>query len=101
MIIKYINQEAAINIIMASIVHQNSHDVNLHNIGLRKAMGAINSLPAADVVEVRHGRWKLYENGDGTCSECGTYQKHIWDLDHWQNFCGHCGADMRDGGQDE
>lgn len=97
---KYIEQEAAINKIMENIVYQDSHDVNLHNIGLRKAMSAIDSLPAANVVEVQHGRWKLHDNGDGTCSQCGIRQKHIWDMDGWQNYCGHCGAKM-DGGQDD
>lgn len=48
----YVSKAAAINKIMENIVHQDSHDVNLHNIGLRKAMSAIDSLPAADVVEV-------------------------------------------------
>ena len=52
---KYIEWGAAINKIMENIVHQDSHDVNLHNIGLRKAMSAIDSLPVTNVVEVRHG----------------------------------------------
>lgn len=58
----------------------------------------INAIPADDVVEVRHGRWKLHEDGSGTCQECGCLQKHVWDVDGWQNYCGHCGADMRKGG---
>lgn len=69
--------------------------------GWRQALENLAFLPAADVVEVRHGRWELHDNGDGTCSRCGVRQKHIWDMDGWQNFCGHCGADMRNGGQDE
>lgn len=48
----FISRAAAINRIMESLVQQETHDVNLHNIGLRKAMSAIDSLPAADVVEV-------------------------------------------------
>jgi hypothetical protein len=52
-------------------------------------------LPEVDV-EVKHGKWKLYSDGSGTCSVCGRHQKHIWDFDHWQNFCGHCGADLRE-----
>lgn len=61
----------------------------------------INAIPADDVVEVRHGRWKLHEDGSGTCQECGCLQKHVWDVNGWQNYCGHCGVDMRNGGQDE
>ena len=61
---EYISREAAINKIMENIVHQDSHDVNLHNIGLRKAMSAIDSLPAADVAEVvRCGECKHYNAG--------------------------------------
>ena len=66
----------------------------------------IAKMPAADVVEVRHGAWiikinyktpvshayirkeKLY-----ICPYCGkAYRQHM-------NFCGHCGAKM-DGGKD-
>ena len=58
----------------------------------------LNSIPAADVRPVVRSRWELLANGDGICQNCGCIEKHIWDLDGWQNFCGHCGADMRDGG---
>lgn len=45
---------------------------------------------------VVHGRWILHPNGGGTCDQCGRYQTAIWDFDNQQNFCGHCGADMRE-----
>ena len=61
----------------------------------------IRSLPPADVVEVRHGLWEFHEDGSGTCQECGCRQRDVWDAYGWQNYCGHCGADMRDGGQDD
>lgn len=53
----------------------------------------------AKVVEyapVVRGKWIFHDNGDATCDQCGRYQKAIWDYDNWQNFCGHCGADMRE-----
>lgn len=50
--------------------------------------------PTADVTEVRHGKWTLHTDGSGTCSECGTIQKNVWDYNSWQNYCGHCGARM-------
>lgn len=50
---------------------------------------------AADVVEVVHGEWKFNKDGSGTCNQCGITQKNVWDYDSWQNYCGHCGADMR------
>lgn len=66
----------------------------------------INSIPAADVVEVKRGRWiehdcfKCNSRGEfviktGTvfvCSECGREERHR------EPFC-HCGADMREGDQ--
>lgn len=68
---------------------------------LSDAADAIEELSErADVVEVRHGRWELHKDGSGTCQECGCLQKHVWDMDGWQNYCGHCGADMRNGGHD-
>lgn len=59
----------------------------------------IDRMPTADVVEVKHGEWFLLDDGSGTCTLCGKHQKNIWDMDNWQNFCGHCGAKM-DGGKE-
>lgn len=56
----------------------------------------IESIRATDVRPVRHGKWTLNKNGSGTCSECGRVQTSCWDLDGWDNFCHHCGADMRE-----
>ena len=57
-----------------------------------------DAFPAADVVEVRHGRWidlrATYKDGSGHliatyCSECGT------DMDIGKaNYCPNCGARM-------
>lgn len=85
----YIEREAAIIGLAASSLTPHQID---------DAAEAIQLVPTADVVEVRHGRWKLHEDGSGTCQECGCRQKYVWDMDGWQNYCGHCGADMRNGG---
>ena len=50
-------------------------------------------LPAADAVEVRHGRWTVYVismiDGEGCkCSECGFEGVPYWD------YCPNCGARM-------
>lgn len=58
-------------------------------------VGVLFHMPAADAVEVRHGIWTLNKDGSGTCDQCGTTQKNVWDYDNWQNYCGCCGADMR------
>ena len=56
--------------------------------------------PTAEVTEAKRGRWELNDDGSGTCSRCNTTQKNVWDLDNYQNFCGHCGAKM-DLGEEE
>jgi hypothetical protein len=47
----------------------------------------------------KEGEWKLHKDGSGTCSECHFIQKDIWDYDHYQHFCGHCGAKMKGGAE--
>lgn len=59
-------------------------------------LDSIDDQPTADVVEVKRGKWVSHHpDGSATCSVCGRKQKDVWDFDNWQNFCGHCGADMR------
>ena len=56
----------------------------------------LQNLPAADVVEVRHGRWKNGGNGlYDTCTACG---KEIY-LAIPMNYCPECGALM--GGKED
>lgn len=58
--------------------------VNLHDI---------MDIPAADVVEVRHGRVMVHDGHEDEyfeyCSECGTMDIHSED-----NYCPNCGAIM-------
>lgn len=79
----------------------------------------INSIPAAAVAPVVHGRWiykhrhrggiriyegkdemgetrrisvdERYEIDDPYCSECGKLNESVW-----LNYCPHCGAEMDD-----
>ena len=56
----------------------------------------INSIPAADVVEVRHGRWEMAPyNGvyDIRCSSCGYCPGIRF---YSSNYCPNCGARMTD-----
>lgn len=58
--------------------------------------------PTADVKEVKRGKWiakasthtskrgRLIHYDRYKCSECG-----VWNGRHKQDFCPHCGADMR------
>lgn len=49
--------------------------------------------PAADVVEVRHGRVMVHDGHEDEyyeyCSECKTTDIHLGD-----NYCPHCGAKL-------
>lgn len=59
-------------------------------------LDSIDEQPTADVVEVKRGEWVSHHpDGSAICSVCGRKQKDVWDFDNWQNYCGHCGADMR------
>ena len=70
----------------------------------KRCRDALSAVPAADVAEVRHGRWDAsdrYKFLDGStcirCTECGAalhldeYQKYHW------HYCPNCGALMREG----
>ena len=48
-------------------------------------LAMLKTEPAADVQEVRHGRWELYD----ICSVCGAQ------AEQQTNFCPNCGASMR------
>ena len=64
--------------------------------GIHDMLEEVEEYPAADVRPVVRGKWTLNKDGSGTCSECGFVQNSCWDLDNWDNFCHHCGADMRE-----
>ena len=51
----------------------------------------VMAMPAADVVEVRHGRWYLAEDAVFRCSEC---ERICYELD--APYC-YCGARMEKG----
>lgn len=59
-------------------------------------IGAIASVPAADVVEVKHGHW-IEEDGYQICSECG--EEHHW-IGYRASYCDVCGAKMDGGGKE-
>jgi hypothetical protein len=54
----------------------------------------IDDAPTIEAEPVKHGRWELHADGSGTCNQCRFRQKHIWDDDDAQNYCGVCGAKM-------
>ena len=62
---------------------------------------ALNRIPAADVAEVRHGKWiqPHWKNSNYCCdcSECGREAMHAdyqWDKNGIYPICPNCGAKM-------
>ena len=69
--------------------------------GWNNAIEIINNAPAADVVEVRHGRWirPHWKNSNYCCdcSECGgeaMHRDYQWDKNGIYPICPNCGAYM-------
>lgn len=69
----------------------------------------IDSFPAADVVERKHGKWmKHNDRACWYCSECkeDNYYAYSWNSDTGKyefqdHFCPNCGAEMRKETEDE
>ena len=58
------------------------------------AVDIVRDIPAADVVEVRHGRWSMTKDGAAYCSACKRKMNpYLYGYAH----CAMCGARM-DGG---
>ena len=61
-----------------------------HGIRIADLCDTFGDIPAADVAEVRRGRW-IEEDGIQICSECG--EEHEWE-DYRAPYCDTCGAKM-------
>ena len=100
---EYIKREAATNV-ACNILW------NMNDLSTSVMAKALNSIPAADVAPVRHGRWLHTEEPlgwkDVDCMECSAcHDSWIIEEDYcfddmplW-NYCPSCGAKM-DGGED-
>lgn len=64
--------------------------------GLTAAFDLLAEAPTIEAAPVKRGKWKLHKDGSGTCDQCHFTQLDVWDMDNWDNFCAHCGADMRE-----
>lgn len=60
----------------------------------------VDDMPAADVQEVKHGRWIKKYRGNYLCSVCGAWYRtkddygNIIDGEMTANYCESCGAKM-------
>lgn len=98
---EYIEREAAINELTEENLVLNLDSVmdGLSNQIKRSAHRILASLPAANVVEVRHGEWHRLEVCDKwQCSECGVLMGiEGTPNENLLHYCPYCGAKM-DGG---
>jgi hypothetical protein len=88
-------------------IDANALTEKLREAEAHKGMGAaiaglliryIGKMPTIDPESLRpKGKWRLNKDGSGTCSECHRTRNDVWDMDTWDHFCSHCGADMREG----
>lgn len=92
---EYIEREKAIEEIDSWLDSVGSIIVGKGLSSYGELIGCIQDVPAADVTEVKHGKWKKRGN-EKTCSCC----KFIYysNNDTW-NYCPKCGAIM-DGAKD-
>lgn len=86
---EYIDREEVIKIIEQYDLSSGS-TLGCHSGAIECAISAIEMLPAADVTQVRRGRW-IEEDGIQICSECG--EEHEWE-DYRAPYCDTCGAKM-------
>ena len=102
---EYIKREDAIDLFGAIDPENDGNDgcmivLKCGNYDSNEIEAMLSALPAAEVAEVRHGRWDAASDGDGVvCSECGTdFCTMIHETEKFR-FCPNCGARM--GKEDE
>ena len=83
---EYIKREYAVDAVLD--VYYDTPDIDLSG---EKFEAAILKIQAADVAQVRHGRWIKHDDGVFTCSECENAESNE------SHFCRYCGAKMMEG----
>lgn len=101
---EYIEREAAI---FDLEIFEKQVIKNEYALAIAGCRSHIRNIPAADVVEVRHGRWEHNDDGYGCevlwwCSACKEKFVLIEGTprDNGYYYCPNCGAKM-DGGSDD
>lgn len=64
---------------------------------LREVNSEVEAIPAADVVEIRHGRWNVVEiltDDTQTVGKCSICSDIISWFEKLPNYCPNCGARM-------
>jgi hypothetical protein len=90
---EYIEREAAQEV-LKRFCEGMRQDIPRYPNAIRLASKDIDEIPAADVVEVVHGRWIKHLDFWRKCSECGASWHEQWVLSKALNYCPNCGARM-------
>ena len=96
----YISKAEAINTILGVMQNGESNMEEIFNTALRKAASRIETIPAADVAPVVHGRWVATYFPDcvyARCDQCRVAQIFYYGKP-LTTYCPNCGARM-DGGE--
>lgn len=69
------------------------------NKAYREIFALVETVPAEDVQEVKHGHWKginrnKYNDDEATCSVCGVTFSSGYSDPSWWDYCPNCGAKM-------
>lgn len=88
-----IDRQAAINAICIHGTELERRGITVLSIANHKqaTVDLLESLPTADVVERKTGKWE-----HGYCSECGYNWGKDAPISSVPNYCPNCGADMRE-----
>ena len=95
MMAEYIEREALLKYPIRIDHYDKEHGNKDFVLGIESVMEYAEALPAADVVEVKHGRWEV-RGQEVFCTNCNG----AFGASAFSNYCPNCGADMR-GGNDE
>ena len=90
---EYIEREAlevALNHRLNFLMAENG-EYDHYTSGFDEAVTRVENFPAADVVEVRHGRWIATHDEFCSCSVCKYPVYVAWGQ---TNYCPNCGAQM-------
>lgn len=94
---EYIKREAAVDAVRRLRIGLRHDGFYKEDLICVEIQTRLESIPAADVVEVKRGKWEVDGVGCGICSECGNYAfetstHHIFGW--YPHYCPNCGARM-------
>ena len=75
---EYIEREALLKYPIRIGHYDKEHGNKDFVLGIESVMEYAEALPAADVVEVKHGRWITHRDKLTSCSECHTLGSPQW-----------------------